>query len=254
MIIAFDAQECADAQASAPSSPMTATRHLRVATYNIHRTIGNDGQRDPARIAAVIDELGADIIALQEVDWRSDRDDDLIAAATTETGYHAVAGSNLRRHRGEYGNLLLSRLAVRRVRRIDLSQNRKEPRGAIDVDLTGGGATLRVIATHFGLRAIERWRQAARLRDAIADHPDHPLLVLGDFNDWCPGCPSLRPLLTMVAASPRRASFPSRRPLLALDRILYRNIAASPCFRAHATPLAHSASDHLPVVGEIVLD
>ena len=44
------------------SLPMT----LRVATYNVHACVGTDGRHDPERVASVIDELQADVVALQE--------------------------------------------------------------------------------------------------------------------------------------------------------------------------------------------
>ena len=40
---------------------------LRVATYNVHRCRGIDGRVRPDRIAEVLKEIGADIVALQEV-------------------------------------------------------------------------------------------------------------------------------------------------------------------------------------------
>ncbi len=36
---------------------------LVVASYNVHRCIGMDKRFDPGRVAAVIEELGADIVA-----------------------------------------------------------------------------------------------------------------------------------------------------------------------------------------------
>jgi len=41
-------------------------RLLRVATYNVHACVGSDGRHDPDRVASVITELDADIVALQE--------------------------------------------------------------------------------------------------------------------------------------------------------------------------------------------
>ena len=41
--------------------------HLRVATYNIHRCRGMDRRVMPARIADVLREIDADVIAMQEV-------------------------------------------------------------------------------------------------------------------------------------------------------------------------------------------
>ena len=39
---------------------------IRVATYNVHACVGADGRHDPDRVANVIGELNADIVALQE--------------------------------------------------------------------------------------------------------------------------------------------------------------------------------------------
>jgi endonuclease/exonuclease/phosphatase family metal-dependent hydrolase len=40
---------------------------LRIATYNIHRCVGCDGLEAPERIAAVLQDIKADVAALQEV-------------------------------------------------------------------------------------------------------------------------------------------------------------------------------------------
>ena len=49
---------------------MTSPRDLSVASYNIHKGIGTDRRRDLTRTVAVIAEIGADILALQEADTR----------------------------------------------------------------------------------------------------------------------------------------------------------------------------------------
>jgi len=226
---------------------------LRVASYNVHRAVGTDRRRDPARIAAVISELRADLVGLQEVDWRHDDTDQgsQFEYLAHLPGYEAVAGPNLRDHRGHYGNLLLTRLAVQRVRRVDLSESRREPRGAIDVDLAAGRRALRVIVTHLGLGPRERWRQAARLRDLVRQELGRPTLLLGDFNDWLPAAPTLRPLLGLCGATTAPASYPAFWPCLALDRILAWAFEMPPSVRGHASALARKASDHLPLVAEV---
>lgn len=49
---------------------MPAQHDLSVASYNIHKGVGTDRRRDLARTAAVIAEIGADILAVQEADTR----------------------------------------------------------------------------------------------------------------------------------------------------------------------------------------
>lgn len=237
-----------DAAAAMPAK----TRPCRVAAYNIHRAVGSDRRRDPARIAAVIREIDADVVGLQEVDWQDGPDDSPFEYLAHLPGYEAVAGPNLRDHRGHYGNMLLTRRPLGRVRLVDLSEPGREPRGAIDVDVIArDGMELRVVVTHLGLGLRERWRQAARLSAATAGRPGQPTLFIGDFNDWLPGSPTLRPLLRGCAATAGPASFPAVLPVLALDRILGRALPVRPDVRRHASALARMASDHLPVVTEI---
>lgn len=226
---------------------------LRVASYNIHRAVGTDRRQDTQRIAKVIAELEADIVGLQEVEWTHDHTDE---ASQFEylahlPGYRAVAGPNIRDHRGHYGNLLLTRLPVHQVRQVDLSESRREPRGAIDVEIGGPEASLRVIVTHLGLGVWERWRQAARLQELVSERSGQPTLLLGDFNDWLPGSPTLRPLVKLCQANAPLASYPSAWPLLALDRILIHALPVEPDIRIHASRLARRASDHLPVTATL---
>lgn len=228
---------------------------MRVASYNIHRAVGTDRQRDVARILAVLGELQADIMGLQEVDWHDEPGGhhaqfEYLAGLP---GYEAVVGPNLRDHRGHYGNLLLTRFPVRAVRHHNLSFAGREPRGAVDVDLAVGNHDVRVIVTHLGLCAGERWRQARQLRRLLQQLPDRPTVLLGDLNDWLPGNPSVRPLLAHCAPCRHPRTFPSRRPLLALDRILTRALRAAGPPAAHRSAMARVASDHLPVVADLYL-
>lgn len=226
-----------------------------MASYNIHRAVGTDRRRDLGRIGAVLGELQADIIGLQEVDWQRNGDggEGQVTYLAHIPGYQAVAGPNVCDHHGEYGNLLLTRITIDRVCRLDLTQRGREPRGAIDVDLAITGRPLRIIVTHFGLGIGERWRQASQLGSSLHDRFDQPTIVLGDLNEWLPGSPTLRPLIRVCASAKCAASFPASRPFLALDRILAHGLPPPSLFRAHRSPLARQASDHLPVIAEIDL-
>jgi endonuclease/exonuclease/phosphatase family metal-dependent hydrolase len=225
---------------------------LRIASYNVHRTIGADGRRDPARIAAVVAELGADVVALQEVEvdpcgGEPAGDLRLLERAT---GLAAVFGATVVRADASYGNALLTRHPVLAVRRLDLSRPGREARGALDVDLDVGGSSVRVIATHLGLRPSERLAQVALLLAAVGDHAG-PTIVVGDFNDWWPRARSVRELAARFGGGARLATFPARRPLLALDRIWVQPRGAAVHATVHRSPLARVASDHLPVVATV---
>jgi endonuclease/exonuclease/phosphatase family metal-dependent hydrolase len=226
---------------------------LVVATYNVHRCIGLDGRHDPERTAAVIRELDAEVIGVQEVDSRPHVEAglDQVEALARLTGLAAIAGPTLRRHAGLYGNALLTRRPIRAVRLVDLSQPGREPRGAIDADLDVDGTTWRVVVTHLGLASGERRAQLARLLQVVQGEAPRPVaLVLGDFNEWLGPRRALRRLRTGFAWRTAR-SFPAVWPLLSLDCILARPGSAVHAVRAHRTRLARVASDHLPVRGEV---
>jgi endonuclease/exonuclease/phosphatase family metal-dependent hydrolase len=226
-------------------------RRLGIATYNIHRAVGRDGREDPGRVAAVIGEMAPEILALQEVE--AARATLHTALLSQTTGHRVVLGPTLQRGDGEYGNALLVRCRVLDVRHIDLSVPRREPRGALDVDLDVDGCPLRAVTTHFGLSIPERNAQIVRLLEALRGGPGHPLVLLGDINEWRPGAYVRRRLEQFFGRLAAVRTFPARYPVLALDGIWARPLTALRGARAHVSPLARVASDHLPVRGTIVL-
>lgn len=220
-----------------------------IGSYNVHRCIGTDRRSDPDRIAAVLRELDADIIGLQEVDsaFRIGGGIDQVEYLSAATGLTGIAGPTLRNAQGHYGNALLTHSPVVAVRHLDLSVNGREPRGALDVDLDAGGHRMQVIVTHFGLRGTERRRQARRLLESVSPETDHPIFLMGDFNEWRPRGGILRILQPHFGWSPFLRTFPSMRPIFALDRIWIRPAGALISVGVHRSPLARVASDHLPL-------
>ena len=79
-----------------------------------------------------------------------------------------------------------------------------------------------------------------------------PVAILGDFNEWRPDDPSMRPFHARFGRW-RLRTFPSRRPLFAIDRVMVDPPSLLIEARVHASPLARIASDHLPVRAEIDL-
>ena len=53
-----------------PGASVSQPMQLKVASYNIRKAVGLDWRRRPARVLDVLNEIGADIVALQEVDRR----------------------------------------------------------------------------------------------------------------------------------------------------------------------------------------
>lgn len=227
---------------------------LKACTYNIHSCVGTDGRRDAGRIAAVLDEIGADIIGLQEVDDRhADVEGGQFAYLLGATGFHVAAGPTLRSERGAYGNLLLSRWPLYAVQRVDLTVPGRYPRCAIDARLQVDGRTVRVIAAHLGLLPDEQFRQVRMLSALVRADPDVPTLVMGDFNIWGPARPLFRRLGAKGARKTALPSFPAWAPTVALDRVWALPVHLIRERRVHRTALSVRASDHLPVVARVEL-
>ncbi len=227
-----------------------------IASYNVHKCVGSDGRFDPARVARVVGEIDADIIALQEADERTGARMGLLDLAELRRATDLVPTHQSANHgsHGWHGNLILARRGiVQDVRQVRLPGF--EPRGAIIVDLELKGIALRVVAAHFGLLRRSRSQQANALIEATRSVP-RPTILLGDLNEWrVRNRSSLLELLPhfgpIHAVLP---SFPSRYPLLALDRIMARPANLITRIEVHQTPLARLASDHLPIKARLNLD
>jgi endonuclease/exonuclease/phosphatase family metal-dependent hydrolase len=231
------------------------TAGLRIATYNVHSCIGTDRRRDSDRIARVVAELDADVIALQEFTYPAD----VAVETTTPIGlssldrYTFALGPTLARNANSFGNVLLSRFPIRDVFRVDLSRQRREPRGALAATIDVRGTEVHILATHLGLRFQERRFQVRQLLDHIEQRRPPFLVVLGDFNDWLPGRSVAHVLDARLGRAARMRSFPSFCPMLSLDRIWAHPASSVQAVRVHRSALARRASDHLPVVADLTL-
>jgi endonuclease/exonuclease/phosphatase family metal-dependent hydrolase len=231
--------------------PMTEIgRKALFASYNIHKCLGTDRRFDPARVEAVIAEIGPDVIALQEADRRfGDRAGLLdLNRLARETGLAPVPVANAHSGHGWHGNLVLVREgAVRHLRQIRLPG--LEPRGALVVDLDLTMGPVRVVAAHLGLLRHSRLLQVEALLAHAGESTDRPVVLMGDMNEWRRRrrsaldrfAPTFGPLGQGVP------SFPAYFPVLALDRVLARPHQILEHIEAHGSPLARLASDHLPV-------
>jgi endonuclease/exonuclease/phosphatase family metal-dependent hydrolase len=228
-------------------------RRISVATYNVHRWTGINGRgrSDASRAGLVISELRADVIALQEV-LRPWHGEDPLEEIAEGLGLHVAFAATRAHRRGELGNAILARWPMTGVSVVDLSFSRIESRLAMAAQFHfEGDGVLDVVATHLALGDRTRHRQVR----SLLDHPQFqggPTLLLGDMNAWrkCKATRTLEDALHHNLAWP--PSFPSARPVLALDRIYCRG-ATILGIQTHSTATARRASDHLPVIAQIEL-
>jgi len=234
-----------------PSNP--SAKEFRVATYNLHGWIGSDRRRNPQRVVQVIRALKSSIIALQEVTLElGDRhgSENFLAAST---GLRVISGPTLYNERGSYGNVLLTEHPVRGVRRLDISQPGREPRGALEAELLVHGRPVFVLACHLGLRELERRRQMQMLLEFMRPLTGKRVILMGDFNEWRPRSRILGRLNRLFGCLPSPCTFPARLPVLALDRIWASPISMLKKVSVYNTPLARTASDHLPLKAALEL-
>lgn len=245
---------------------------LTLATYNMRKAVGLDRRRDPERILHVLEEVGADIIALQEADRRTGGRASAVPHELWEG--HArwrpvpLGVRNRRaldrlpkvgarvdewlkvdtRNIGWHGNAILVRpdIGVLDVAALELPT--LEPRGAALVELLVDDRPLRVIGLHLDLSGLWRRRQLQAIREAVAARPQKmPTVMMGDTNEWRATAACLRDCENDFAIVAPGPSFHARRPMAVLDRLFVDHSLEVQGAGVHDSELARVASDHLPV-------
>jgi endonuclease/exonuclease/phosphatase family metal-dependent hydrolase len=251
---------------------------LRILTYNVHACVGMDGMLSPARIARVIAQCDADVVALQELDVRRPRTGDVdqahAIAHELEMDYHFHPAWQVEEE--SYGDAILSRHAMRlvhsgrlpsieRIWPFRTGQTREprrllEPRGAMWVELTLGDWQLQLINTHLGLFRRERSVQVdALLGSEWLAHRDcrDPVILCGDFNatpktrEYRRLCHHLCDAQLELNGHAPRSTWLSQSPLRQIDHVLVSPAIEVRRIDVPRTELARMASDHLPLLVEV---
>jgi endonuclease/exonuclease/phosphatase family metal-dependent hydrolase len=235
----------------------------------MHKAVGLDGRRDPHRVLRVLQEIDADVVALQEADRR--------VGGRASTVPHALIDSHgmykpvhfgvrhkrtlegVRKHAdrllkvdtrniGWHGNAILVKHHVGVLDCAALDLPTLEPRGAVIAELLIGDRPLRVVGMHLDLSGLWRRRQMRAIIEAIQRRPHKMATVLmGDTNEWRTEGGCLRDLDGEFRIAPTGPSFHARHPVAALDRIIVHKDLSIQAAGVHMSPAARRASDHLPI-------
>ncbi|MCP9496848.1 MAG: endonuclease/exonuclease/phosphatase family protein [Pyrinomonadaceae bacterium MAG19_C2-C3] len=246
---------------------------FRIATYNVHKCVGLDRRVHPSRIAGVLRETEADVIALQEVLGGDDGEGEAnhLRGIADELGFEFCAGINRSIRGVGYGNAVLSHFPLRSHRNHDITRPGLEPRGCLEAEITitndGRNLPLRVFNVHLGTSFMERRYQAKRLLGGIIDKEkptDAPRIVLGDFNEWTRGLASRMFNAEFECAEPREhvarsllvrgRTYPGVLPFLHLDHIYYDAGLKLRGLKLWRNARSLVASDHLPLVADFRFD
>ncbi|MBB4659181.1 endonuclease/exonuclease/phosphatase family protein [Parvularcula dongshanensis] len=224
---------------------------LRIASYNIQKAMGHDMRRRPERTLGVLNEMDADVVVLQEADRRfGERISALPRETIARMTDYRIADVAVRPGSiGWHGNAILLKRHVRllKAKRLDLPY--LEPRGAVAAVVELDSGPLIVVGAHLALTTRYRRKQAETLAE-YADRAEMPLILCGDLNEWPSAGKGLEPLAGALTEHAPGRTFPAIKPVARLDRLYHcgsLRVSAS----VHDTPLARSASDHLPIKADV---
>lgn len=243
-----------------------AERTFTLTNYNIAHGRGQDGVVDLTRTADVIRDSGAAVATLQEVDrhWSSRSDhQDQAAVLGDLLGMDHAYGANLDRPpvvpgdpNRQYGTATLSSYPIVEQRNTLLpkAHESEEQRGLLEVRLDVNGVDVWVLNTHLQHTTAEaRSLQVDAILDRVAELRG-PVVLTGDLNAE-PDAPELAPLFAVfddawdLAGEGAGYTFRSTDPQVRIDYVLVT--PGVDVTRAEVP--ATEASDHLPVVADLVV-
>lgn len=247
---------------------------ITLASYNMHKAVGLDGRRDPQRILRVLQEIDADIVALQEADKRiGGRGSTVPHELIDSHGMYKPVHFGVRHKRvlekarkhtdrllrintrniGWHGNAILVKRHIGVLACAALDLPMLEPRGAVMAELLVGDRPLRVVGMHLDLSGLWRRRQMRAILESIERRPQKmPTVLMGDTNEWrtIGGC--LNDLEPDFHIAPTGPSFHARHPVAQLDRIIVHSELNIEAAGVHMSAVARRASDHLPIWARVI--
>jgi endonuclease/exonuclease/phosphatase family metal-dependent hydrolase len=242
---------------------------ITLASYNMHKAVGLDGRRDPHRILRVLQEIDADVVALQEADKRvGGRGSTVPHELIDSHGLYKPVHLGVRHKRvfekarkhtdrllkvdtrniGWHGNAILVKPDVGVLDCAALELPTLEPRGAVIAELLVRDKPLRVVGMHLDLSGLWRRRQIRAILAEFARRPQKmPTVLMGDTNEWRTIAGCLKDFEPEFHIAPTGPSFHARHPVAQLDRIIVEKNLSIEAAGVHMSAAARRASDHLPI-------
>jgi len=160
---------------------------VRVLSFNILHGATTRNDFDLDKIASVIIKADPDLVALQEVDFktRRARNYDLATELGWRTKMAPVFGRAMKYDNGEYGEAILSKSSFVKTRNVALPHSMgNEPRAALEVVIViPSGDTIAFIGTHFDHTKDNKDRiaQAQKVNEVFSQNR-YPTILAGDLN------------------------------------------------------------------------
>ena len=243
-------------------------RTVRVMTYNVHNCLGTDGKLSPDRIARVIARHRPDIVCLQEVDVGRPRSGKVDQARLIAQRLRMLVEFQpaIQLAEEQYGNAILSRYPMRVIHAGKLPGRQNwpdtEPRSALWAAVDLGGTTLQLFNCHLSIWPNERLLQAAALLGSDwLGHPDcnGPTVLCGDLNALPTSrvCQRfsrrLRDVQLHLDQHRPLHTWSGRFPMRRIDHIFMSEEISVVGIEVPNTELEKLASDHLPMIAELLI-
>ena len=238
---------------SAQAQEVDSSRIVRVLTYNILHGKTLKGDFDLDLIAKVIADAKPDLVALQEVDYQTNRARkyDLVTELGWRTKMSPLFARAMPYDGGEYGEGILSKYTFLTTKNHPLPYTEgKEPRAAAEIQVKiESGDVVRFVGTHLDHEKDphNRFIQAQEL-NRVLTQDDLPSILVGDLNET-PKQKGMQLLFQEWERSFKtdEATFPSDNPIKKIDYVLFR-----PANRWRVLEVKvideKVASDHRPVL------
>ena len=201
---------------------------IRILSFNILHGATTKGDFDLDTIASVITRTQPDLVALQEVDYKTKRAKqyDLVTELGWRTKMQALFGRAMHYDGGEYGEGVLSKYSLLSSRKVDLPYSPgHEPRTALEITLQlPSGDTISFVGTHFDHTRDETDRIAqAKKVDEVFSNNRFPTILAGDLNAEPGTLPITLLERNWLSAYDKRNitfTYPSNHPKKKIDYVL----------------------------------
>ncbi len=202
---------------------------IRVLTFNILHGATTNGDFDLDKLASVITDVDPDLVALQEVDFKTNRAKkyDLATELGWRTKMAPLFGIAMPFDGGGYGEGILTKMPILTSRNIALPHSPgNEPRAALEVLVKlESGDTICFVGTHLEHQknSSDRIDQVKKLNEVFANGK-YPTILAGDLN----ATPESKPILILKEywtdsfGNKPEPTYSSDNPQKKIDYILFR--------------------------------
>lgn len=202
---------------------------VRVLSFNIYHGATTKGDFDLDKLASVINETQPDLVALQEVDFKTKRakNYDLATELGQRTKMAPLFGKAMNFSGGAYGVGILSKHALIESKNTPLPYTQgNEPRTSLEVLVElASGDTIRFVGTHLDHKndSPDRINQVKTINKTFVKN-DYPTILAGDLNDTpeSKAIAILNEFWTDSFGDKPEPTYSSDNPFKKIDYIMYR--------------------------------